>query len=690
MWDARLHRKLFIPSVLLGGAGVLTATVTRVAAADEAPVPEVRVREPQPAGFVSERRMDDASREVTDAASLVEAAPGVHVRRLGADDSFSTLSVRGTSSTEVAIYLAGVPLSGGADPTLDLATLPLWPGARARVYRSFSPASIGRGSLGGVLVLDPPNIRSEERTDVWTAIGSFGARRLRIGDVRAVGDMRVSTALSASRSDDDFTYQQPFVAGASLTRQNAGHAAVNGLASIAIPVHLGGRDGALTITTLAQSRRQELPSTVELPTYFARLDSTRLVSGLELSLPLGSGTLITRAWGRREGLTGSDSPTEAVAHQAPSYSNDTIIAGGASTGMRFRPAAGSLFDVRIDGSSERYAPGTWLGVITPPPPATRNQVGLALDTSYTLSGVRLAASSRLDETVDASDDPGVKSRSDFVPTAHVGMEGDAGPLTLAAHGGALSRPASFVERFGNHGAYIGERDHPLKPESATTVDAGARTRFAAGPVRVGLELSSFATWANDLIVFVPTGAYGRLLATNIGEARILGLEADLLARLGKGELRASYTGLATENESECKTTGAGPCEHPALVGRPAHDLVTDLAYTVGPVRARIGGDFVSGINADVGGTTIVPARFLTSAGLRLALPGALGAGSTGRTTLALDLRNLFDVRTATYRGSTGPEPVPIGDLFQYPLPGRSFLLSLRFEESQRGVPPHPL
>ena len=41
-----------------------------------------------------------------DQASLVEPLPGVHVRRYGADDSFTTLSIRGSSSTEVAIVFA--------------------------------------------------------------------------------------------------------------------------------------------------------------------------------------------------------------------------------------------------------------------------------------------------------------------------------------------------------------------------------------------------------------------------------------------------------------------------------------------------------------------------------------------------------------------------------------------------------
>ncbi|HVJ92579.1 MAG TPA: TonB-dependent receptor plug domain-containing protein, partial [Labilithrix sp.] len=264
----------------------------------------------QAAGFVSRARIEESPRTVTDAASLIEPLPGVHVRRLGADDSFATLSIRGSSSTQVAVYLAGVPLSGGADPTLDLATLPLWPFAAARVHRTFAPAALGRGSLGGTLVIDPPSPRAPAGTEVWLAAGSFGSRRLRIGDVRGEPNgVRIASGVSASRSDDDFTFFDQSASEAVgrevlAKRRNAGHAAAAGLASVGIPVRFGTRSGALTVTALAQARRQELPGPARSPTAFQRLDSSRLVSALEFTLPASrDASFVLRGWGRREGLS---------------------------------------------------------------------------------------------------------------------------------------------------------------------------------------------------------------------------------------------------------------------------------------------------------------------------------------------------------------------------------------------------
>jgi hypothetical protein len=643
---------------------------------------EVLVRGRQAGGFVSRARIEDSPREITDAASLVEPLPGVHVRRLGADDSFATLSIRGSSSTQVAVYLAGVPLSGGADPTLDLATLPLWPGAQARVHRTFAPAALGRGSLGGTLVIDPPSPRSRARTEVWTAVGAFGARRLRLGNVGGEdGGVRVASGVSASRSDDDFSYldrQSTRDVGRDVfvTRQNAGHAAVAGLASVAIPVRVGtSSNGALTITGLAQARRQELPGSHTIPTPSQRLDSSRLVSAMELTVPLReSGTLGIRGWGRREGLSLSDDEVSARRTGNPTHTDDAIIAAGGSAGWRGRSKEGSTFELRIDGSAERFAPGSWTGgAASPPPGARRTNGGVAIDASTRFANVlTLAASARGDTWVDTSDDG--TSTTEARPTGNLGVELPLGPVILASHGGFVARPPSFVERYGNRGAFIG--DPNLKPESAFTVDTGARITRRLGPVRLHAETAGFATWADDLITFVYAGANGRARATNIGRARLLGLESELRAAAFGFEARASHTALATANESACRFE-QGRCIRPPLPGRPAHDVVGDISWTRGPVRLRYGVDLVAGILADITADVEVPVRVFHGAGVRVAVPMLPGL------SLSLDVRNIFDFQVVEYVGALGPVRAPVGDLFDYPLPGRRVLLSASWTTGAR-------
>ena len=633
---------------------------------------EVVVRGDSVGDFVARADERDSARELTDAASLVESLPGVHVRRFGADDSFTTLSIRGTSSSEVAIVLAGVPLTGAADPSLDLATLPLWPGAVARVHRSFAPAALGPGSLGGTLVLDPPRATSPEATDVWAAVGSFGAARLRVGDVRDLGGSRVATAVSASRADDDFSYLDPTASSAGREvfseRQNAGHAAANGLVAWAVPVRWSASSaGTLTVTTLLQDRHQELPGTVLAPTPFAWLDSDRELASAELTGTADNGTWSARAWGRREGSELHDAPASPAL--GPTRADETIAATGGSIGWRGRPAPNATIEARIDGSVERFEPGLYEGAPAPPV-ASRGSAGAAFDADWhPMDRLAVGASGRLDGWTDSTSDGTSSGSGQVRPTGHVGIESTLDPVTLAAHAGATARPPSFVELYGDRGAFLG--DPSLRPESAWTVDAGARAARRVGAARFAVEIVGFGTWAQDLITFVPTGAYGRAKATNIGRARLTGAEVDARVAAGPLELRAAYTGLATEDDSYC-TAAVGGCSRPPLPGRPKNDLVADAIGTAGPASLRVGVDAVSGMVSDVAGSIGVPPRTLASVGARVDVARGV--------RLAVDVRNVFDVRTGTYDGALGPVPEPIGDAFQYPLPGRSLLVSARFSE----------
>jgi hypothetical protein len=488
-----------------------------------------------------------------------------------------------------------------------------------------------------------------------------------MGDVSGDPDgVRVATGFSASRSDDDFTYLDPDATAAAgsdvfKARQNAGHAAVAGLASVGVPVRAGSEAGALTVTALAQARRQRLPGAVDHPTPYQRLDSSRLLSAVELTLPMGSGVVGVRGWGRREDLSVRDDPDFARATLGPSQTGDAIIAAGGSAGWRARPTEETTIEVRVDGSAERFAPGSWIGAVAPPG-ARRTSAGLGLDAKTRAAAATLAASARADGWVDASDDG--QSGATARPTGNLGVEVPLGPLPViaASHAGFVARPPSFVELYGNRGAFVG--DTGLKSESAFTVDAGARTTERLGPVRLHVDVAGFATWASDLITYVYVGAEGKARATNIGEARIAGIEAEMRATAWGFEARASHTALATTNESAFG--------HPPLPGRPAQDFVGDLSFTRGPVRVRYGVDVVSGIFADLSGSIQVPARVIHGAGATVAIPFAPGLSMT------LDVRNLFDLRAAEYAGVLGPVRAPIGDVYDYPLPGRRVLVSARF------------
>jgi hypothetical protein len=647
-------------------------------------------------GFVSKASEADAPREITDVASLLEPLPGVHVRRLGADDTFSTLSIRGSTSSEVAVVFAGVPLTGAADPSLDLSSLPLWPGARVKVYRSFTPAAVGSGSLGGTLVLEPPRPTDAEGTLVWAGVGSFGEERLRLADVRAVDDgrARLVTALSASRATDDFSYYDVTHSTPKTTvyttRQNAGFAAINGFTALALPLDLGGGEpGTVTVTALAQSRLQHVPGSAVAPTLFADLATNRELLSFDVTKPTSAtGAAHLVFWTRRDEIASHDAATALNSGYADiALSTDDVIVGaGGAASWRGEVAKNISLEVRADGSFERFAPGDDVSEFGTQPSATRASVGGGGDLDWhPLRRWTLTASGRADVNVDGADaiasgateSAGATSAqpaqgTDLRPTGHLGSEVLVGPVTLAAHGGALARAPSFLERYGG-GGFLS--NSTLRPESALTADLGARyatDTSARHRWRAQIELDGFATHADDLITLVPIGAFARLKAENVSAARIYGVETSASARGYGIELRAAYTGLITFNDDpSVAPASTASSSRPPLFGRPAHDFVGDVAYTLGPIRARYGVDFVAGLYADAVGQIAIPDRLLQSAGLRLSVPWV-------RTLrLAFDVSNLANVRTGVSPGLI-PTREPIGDQFDYPLPGRTFLFTARW------------
>ena len=652
---------------------IITVLHSGSARGDDADADEVRVRgQNQAAGFVARAREGDTPRETTDAASLAETLPGVHVRRLGADDGFATVSIRGSGSSQVAVLLGGVPLTGGSDPTLDLGSLPVWPGVQIRAFRTFAPASLGPGSLGGTLVLDPPpkgNASGAPMTETYLAGGSLGAARMRVAASRSLGpgQGQVTTALSASRSDDEFEYFFPDARGGSFVRRrNAGHAQASALVSMTQPARwTEGRAGSARITLMGQARRQELPGTALDPTPLDGLVTSRLLPALELAGDTGGGAWRVRAYGRRDEQSLAVGPGSIA---VPSRREAFIALGGAA-GWRGAIGEHARIDLQVDGSGERFAPGN------ANEGARRASIGVGADFDVGLTrAFAFSASSRVDAWQDAGSNESVSDRSDVRPSAHAGFELREGAWTIATHAGNTARPPAFVELFGNRGAFL--PNPALRTESAWTADLGARVSPRFGALRVELGVTTFATLASDLITFVPVGAFGRARADNIGRARILGVEGELTARLHRLEMRAVYTGLDTRNQGEGACTPTlGSCERPSLPGRAAHDVVGDVSYALGIARVRYGVDWVSGIAADLQGTVEVPSRVLHSTGVRVAVPGV-----PGTLTANVEVKNLFDLRVVEYEGVTGRVLLPVGDAWAYPLPGRTAMASLRWRQ----------
>jgi vitamin B12 transporter len=654
------------------GIAVLSALLTRggPARADTPAAPiDVTVRGSQAPGFVGRASADDRAREAVDAASILAELPSVHVRRLGADGAQALLSIRGSASTQVGVLLAGIP-----DPSLDVGSLPLWPGATFRVYRGFAPASLGTtGHLGGLLVIDPPTPLAGARTE-WQAIaGSFGALKVRAGETRVVGDLKIGAGVFGARADNDFPYEVTRTGDlVTQRRSNAGYVAAGAIGRAALERPWG----TVGATLFADARRLGLPGAAALTTAFPRLETSRLVAGVDATIRAGDkGSFRAQLWGRREHSLFADPRGELEPTRTTNFAEQGILAAGGSIGYRGAPfSSRANLAVFLDARGEDLSPSEVLGGFGGVA-ATRIAGGLGVELDVRAAErLRLFATGRLDARRDratgaslppssSGDDP--SAADDLVPSGHVGASyrfGDA--AVLSAHAGALRRFPSFVELYGDRGSLIG--DARLRVERAYSADLGLTGDVAAGRVVFRYELVGFVTAARDLIVFLPLGR-STFRAGNVDSALLGGVEVSASLVATNLTTTVSYTLLGTENTSEDPLARGR-----ALPGRPVHDLSYDASYRFGPFAVRYGIDAVAGTTVDTGGTIVLPPRFFHGAGLGLHVP---------RTPIrfGLEVQNLFDVRTR-YIPSHGLEyvAVPVSDFLGFPLPGRTVWATVRY------------
>jgi vitamin B12 transporter len=159
----------------------------------------------------------------------------------------------------------------------------------------------------------------------------------------------------------------------------------------------------------------------------------------------------------------------------------------------------------------------------------------------------------------------------------------ATPATrLTAGVGTAFRAPSTTERFGIGG------NPDLQPERSRNLEVGVRQRLAARHV---VGLSAFENRIEDLIQFAPLAPFG-FQATNIGRARIRGLEASYAASVGPWILRAE----AIAQDPVDLDTGE------QLLRRARRSVTASSVYELG--RWQLGADvLVSGRRPDIDADT---------------------------------------------------------------------------------------
>ncbi|HUT77689.1 MAG TPA: TonB-dependent receptor plug domain-containing protein, partial [Polyangia bacterium] len=235
----------------------------------------------------------EEARGSSSVGEVLSEAAGVQVRRLGGPGSPAAVSIRGSTASQVPIYLDGVLLNAGGFPTVDLGTLSLDTLAEMEVYRGGAPLGVGQAGIGGAVVLKSRLIE-EPVTEIALTGGSWSTGRLALLHLDRPGELGFLGVLSAEGTRGDFFYlnrngtlHNPDDDRVERRRNNES-VAFGTLFKLDGPL-----PGAWRFTAANELHQQQrgIPGLDSVPTEYANLRSFREAVSLRAGGPLGSDAL---------------------------------------------------------------------------------------------------------------------------------------------------------------------------------------------------------------------------------------------------------------------------------------------------------------------------------------------------------------------------------------------------------------
>ena len=124
--------------------------------------------------FYSVITRDQFESKIETLAGVIEKESAVQVRQTGGLGSLSTVSLRGSSSNQVMVYMDGIPLNDASGGGVDLSNIALADVDCIEIYRGVTPIQFGTASMGGVVNIKTLRSRGDLRTTATSGWGSFG------------------------------------------------------------------------------------------------------------------------------------------------------------------------------------------------------------------------------------------------------------------------------------------------------------------------------------------------------------------------------------------------------------------------------------------------------------------------------------------------------------------------------------
>ena len=138
-------------------------------------------------------------------SDILKSQMGVSIRSIGGLGSFSQLSLRGSSSQQVSIYLDGILLNDANGGGVDLSGIPLSTLDRIEIYHNQAPIKFGQQFQGGVIQLVSKRVKNNAST-LAASLGSFEERKLLASTSYKTNKSTVLLQLNHQQAKNNFSF----------------------------------------------------------------------------------------------------------------------------------------------------------------------------------------------------------------------------------------------------------------------------------------------------------------------------------------------------------------------------------------------------------------------------------------------------------------------------------------------------
>ncbi len=588
----------------------------------------------------------------------VETETSVQVKQSGGLGSFSSMSLRGSSSNQVMIYMDGVPLNDSSGGGVDLSTIPVSQVESIEIYKGTTPINFSGASIGGAVNIKTKRVKSKPEGNITVGYGSFNTFKISPFVSHKPGKFDYLISGEYVNSKNNFSFLNNNGTKWNLDddsrqkRNNAQFAQGNFITSIGYDFSQNTR---LVFSNQYFQKGQHLPSWNNSPKTNTTFNTTRNIASIKLiadkvaELAINSATRIDYLY--KKEVYDDTGNNIGLGGQYNRYRTNTY---GVNQFIEW-PTQHNILSGSIDLRKEGYRMYDLLNN-NDDPPSSRNYYALSLEDKIILFDnsfmiIPATVIEHYDNNFDSSSTPRNESHNYFNPK--LGLKYFViNWINIKTNIAKYIREPSFFELFGDRGFFNGNSD--LKAESGTNFDLGIEVNKNI----YGLPISSlrfnsayFMSNVKDVISYV-YNSRGIGQAVNISESMTNGVETSLVIDFIKYiSLSSNYTWQSPVNKSQIAAF-----DGKKLPGRFQNTATIKIEGIYKIIKPYYEFLYASGLYYDTANLLPAPIKREHNAGATLFIKDF---------SLTAEVKNIGNKNYEDFNG--------------YPQPGRSFWLTLRYE-----------